>query len=349
MTEEIRTQSIKLGSDLFSNLRGRSGIARLGKAGLLLAFLSLSAVPTMGQGNATNVPTKAKVHEYNVQAQRFLQLKLNSVNAEIQSLVARANAIRRQIEAERSLYNSMLVNERKAAALTPPSKPKADSAQLEKQLAERLKAAEALLKEQQAKADDLKQKIDLELALEKHLKEVQAQLDAATKDLNSPEAKQKAQLLAKIAQATATETADEAEIQRLTQALEAARKKQDENKGNVVLPPPGANHASTIYIECKSDGVTVFRPNGSDLAEQFIAKGSIEKNSDLKSIADHLSSGTTESNHVINFLVRPGGVKTYDSVRGEVLKDGVKWASYPISSTGTVKVGHAGQGKTAKS
>ncbi len=300
---------------------------------LLAVLLQTAAAAQSNTGKAVRVPQATEVKRAQIQARRFLLARLDAANREIARQRARVLALQRLLDQERELIRRVLAMERAASALKP-FRPSPDR-KVEAELAARLKDAEEAIKQEQARADAIRHQIGDEEDLDRRLSEAQAKAKPA-----DPEAKLKAELLEKIARAKQAQAADEAELEKLPKAIADAQAALATAQGTAVSVPFGVGRFHPVYIECQESGITIYKPQGTDVTEVSVDKDSIDNSDDLKSIAKGLADDAKNGGaEVINFLVRPGGVKTYDSARVVVTHVGAPWTSVPISANGKVRIG----------
>jgi len=115
-----------------------------------------------------------------------------------------------------------------------------------------------------------------------------------------------------------------------------------------MIPAASAANVHPIYVECHAVGLTIFRPSVDRAPDEInVATDSIATSSDFKSIVDEAAAAAKSGGKlVVNFLVRPSGVKAYDKALGLVTKAEANWVSLPIGRSGKVMVSQSSGAST---
>jgi len=254
-----------------------------------------------------------------------------------------------------ALYNTMMKQEKdlqKHLSVAETQKQKLHYLQemkKQKALAEKMKAAERELQKEEQRQQGLKAQIEQEQKKEKQLKDLQEQKDKLQKIVDSPENKQKQELLrrliAKDKEINDVKTDFEDTVKKIKEIGQKPPRSGNGTGEEITLPfnfPKGEVHP--LYIECHAAGLTIYRyqfEDGGGIVKGNVPLDSIDEDSkQLKSVIDCVTED--HNNHgklVINLQVRPSGIRAFSKVQRIIEKADnpfgtVPYNSFPLPDTG---------------
>lgn len=118
-----------------------------------------------------------------------------------------------------------------------------------------------------------------------------------------------------------------------SQIAQAKENASDQQK--YVSIPASKNDVKAVYVECHAAGITIYRKVAGDIRTTKIELANLQTAAELKSLIDEVAKGHGQV--VLNILVRPGGVKAYDKIIGNVRRAEAPYASVPISVQGILR------------
>jgi multidrug efflux pump subunit AcrA (membrane-fusion protein) len=208
-------------------------------------------------------------------------------------------------------------------------------------LAQRFLAAQQAKAQLQTELEEIQKQIDTETAAEKQQQDILAEgkkkLDELQQKLKDPDYLARLDLMRQIKEAQAALAAVKEKLNALPVQIADARRKANDAKGLVIIPLlTGGNRVKPVFIECHGAGLTVYRQVGTDIQQFSVRFDDIDSDSDLagviKDAVDNANSG-----QVLNLLVRPEGVKSYEKTIQNVHKANAPSTSIPITVAGKIQ------------
>ena len=285
------------------------------------------------------VPQRAERAKDAAMLRENLNRRLKIADAALIQQKAKANDLRSRIGLEHTLDRKIVELEQKLAVLLK-AQHKNEQPVVPEQLTARMKAADATIREQTAKAEDLRRQIEKERALDRELHACQDQADKAEKNRQTSDAAERLAIAERIERAKAARMAADAELEKLRAELAEAQKALTNANASVTVPSlPGEGKVQPVYIECDGAGLTIYKLNGAQVEQIEVPLDSVKSSSQLSSVASDVASKAKSGGAlVVNFLVRPAGVKAYRQAQTVMVKAEAPFASVPIKATGKVRI-----------
>jgi hypothetical protein len=300
-----------------------------------------AALPIASADTLVAVPKTTDKQTQQKLLNKYMKERLKNADADVRRQKSQIADLTRRISDERNLVEKVHKLELQISKLKK-SQPSDENAKQQAVLKKRLAAAELATQLYKAKLAKLQAQIDKENDLEQQLKAALTAAADLEKRLSSSDVNEKIDIqnkinaaVASIADAKSEITKIRAEIDQLKEQI--AQADQNSQPQSVAIAYRFAS-VRPVYIECAGSGITIYRQFDGAVKRTTINSYAIENSPELLSVlgevaADNKNNGNT----VVNVLVRPSGVKTYDDLRSVIKNSGVAWSSQPISANGTLE------------
>lgn len=272
---------------------------------------------------------------------KYMDQRIKTAEGDARLQSARIADLMRRIAEERSLLEKnhklgQQIHKLKKIQLSD------ENAEQQNELKKRLKTLKTDIEQNKAKITELHTQIENKNALDQQLKAALTIEADLRKRLSSQDANDKIDIQNKINADIADAAKSQADVDKLRAEIDKLKEQIAQAERNSQARGDSVAYRSAsmqpVYIECAGSGITIYRQSGDNVEQMTINSYAIDNSQELSAVLGEVAADNKKNGKkVVNVLVRPGGVKTYDDFRSVLENSAAPWASQPIAANGKLE------------